>query len=76
MEPGCTAEFLYVIYEDEETMRTDIRISGALKNVRYITMDVSSDFVDKPYIFIRDTKSTVKKVFDQSLWPRLFRIKE
>jgi hypothetical protein len=32
MEPGCTAEFLYVIYDDEETMRTDIKISGALQN--------------------------------------------
>ncbi|MDR7074195.1 replication-relaxation family protein [Fictibacillus barbaricus] len=71
LEPGCTAEFLYVVYEDEETMRMDIKITGALKKVRYITVKTTHDFVERPYIFMRDTKNTVKKVYDQKQWPNL-----
>ncbi|MBH0169296.1 replication-relaxation family protein [Fictibacillus sp. 18YEL24] len=74
MEPGCTAEFLYVIYDDEEIMRTDVKISGALQKVRYLSLEAlrEESFVNKPYVFIRDTKSTVKKVYDQRQWPNLF----
>lgn len=71
LEPGCTAEYLYVVYKDEETMRRDIQITGALERVRYITVKTTSDFLEKPYIFIRDTKNTVKKVYDQKKWPNL-----
>jgi hypothetical protein len=64
-------EFLYVIYDDEETMNEDIKITGALDKVRYLTAEVSEEYTKKPYIYVKNSKNTVKKIYDHKLWPSL-----
>jgi hypothetical protein len=71
MKPGYTVEFLYVIYDDEETMNEDIKITGALDKIRYITAEVSEDYTNKPYIYVKNSKYTIKKVYDHKMWPSL-----
>ncbi|MGD6961524.1 replication-relaxation family protein [Fictibacillus phosphorivorans] len=72
LSQGFTPEILYVVYEDEDSMHQDVHITGALKRVRYITANLPENYSDKPYVFVRDTKTKVKKVFDLALWPTLF----
>jgi len=66
-------EVVYAIYRDRDSMEEDVHLFGAIKNVRYISLeDIKSNYQESPYVYVISSKNSLRKVYTIEEWPTLF----